>query len=412
MTDLRAAVRRVGTSTTGTALAIRVVAVGLGFVQSVVIARLGGADVRGVTAVYISACMLIYLVASFDLAQQAVSVLRARGDFGPLPSLLRSAWLVYGGIALVVAAACWPVNSDISWLAVGGAAYLIGSQSGTVIGAIRGPVANAVALALQQTVLLLAVLAFAAVGRLDVTTIKVALIVSFLTPTAVYLLRSDRGPTMSAGALWSDLQLTIRQGVPWQLARVLQGSLLLIDTILVAKYLGDAAAGVYAVGFSLAVLPRLVGTQVAMGTYHRANVQDAHALGSDLRKSAGGTLVAYLGVLVVAPWIINVLYGPEFAGALAVYVLLMIGVMAMSVVQVCYFFTRVYGGPWRTVAYSAVGPVVLVALADPASQTFGVNGMAGLVSLASVLMVAPAVWIARRDRRAITGAVPAEPTER
>ena len=74
------------------AFVIRVAAVGLGVIQSIVVARLGGPELRGVVAVFVSACSLIYLAASFDLGAQVVSMCRERGTFSPLAPLLNTAW--------------------------------------------------------------------------------------------------------------------------------------------------------------------------------------------------------------------------------------------------------------------------------------------------------------------------------
>ena len=382
----------------GLAVAIRMGALAIGVGQSIAIARAGGPELRGVTAVFNSSCSLIYLLASFGLAEQAVSMCRQRGDFGPLRAILRSAWVVYTLVAALVAVVFLWIDSNVSWLAIGALAFLIGNQCFTVIGAMRGSVANAVASAVQQSVLLVSVLGLAAADALDVPTIKAALVLSFLVPWPLYLVWSTASPAVSVRASLTDVLRSVRDGVSWQVARVLQVSVMLIDTILVGRHLGDADAGVYAVGFSLATMPLLVSTQLALSVYHRANVYDRHNLGPDLLKAGAGYAVAYAGVSVVGPFMVTYLYGPAFAGALPVLWLLGVAGVALSCVQVSFFFSRVYGRPWPSVAYSVVGPVVVVVGGQSAMDRFGINGMAALVSLACVLMAVPAVWLAFRDR--------------
>jgi O-antigen/teichoic acid export membrane protein len=153
------------------------------------------------------------------------------------------------------------------------------------------------------------------------------------------------------------------------------------------------------VGFSLTVVPRLVGGQIAVDVYHRATVANDHSLNRDLAKTLLGTAVAAAAVAIVAPLVVNVFYGPEFSEGLPVYLVLMISVIAQGLVQVSYQFTRVYGGPWPTVAYSALGPALMLAASGWALATFGVVGMAWLSSAASVLMAIPAVILARRLAR-------------
>ncbi len=171
---------------------------------------------------------------------------------------------------------------------------------------------------------------------------------------------------------------------------------MLIDTILVAKYLGDAAAGIYVVGFSLTIVPRLVGGQIAVDVYHRATVADDHNVDRDLRKTLLGTTLAAAAVAAVAPFVVNVLYGSDFAEGLPVYLVLTVSVIAGALVQVSYQFTRVYGRPWPTVAYSALGPALMLAASGWALSSLGVVGMAVVSSVASVLMAVPAVILARR----------------
>ena len=242
---------------------------------------------------------------------------------------------------------------------------------------------------------------------------KVVVIASFLTPVPFFWLMvrvgRDAGATAAADGLAPqaatptpvrelarDVVRAVRGGFPWQLGRALQWGVMLIDTILVAYYLGDAAAGVYAVGFSLTVVPRLVGGQIAVDVYHRATVADHHTVDRDLLKTLLGTAAAAAAVAVVAPFVVNVLYGPEFSEGLPVYLVLTISVIAQALVQVSYQFTRVYGRPWPTVAYSALGPALMLAASGWALATFGVVGMAWVSGAASVLMAIPAVILARR----------------
>lgn len=402
---------------------IRVVGVAIGLLQSIVVARLGGPELRGVVAVFVSASSLIYLAASFDVGQQVVHMCRSRGDFRPIRPLMRTAWLIYAGIAALVALAFLPLDPAVSWLAIGGVAYLMGSQSSLVLGAMRGPVASAWASLGQQLVLLAGVIAVAGAGVLNSTTVKLVVIASFLTPLPFFWLMVRAGRVVGAAPapngleaepptpstptaaptpvreLTRDVVRAVRGGFPWQLGRTLQWSVMLIDTILVGFYLGDAAAGIYAVGFSLTVVPRLVGGQIAVDVYHRATVADEHTLTRDLVKTLAGTTVAAVAVAAVAPFVVNVLYGPEFSEGLQVYLVLTVSVIAQALVQVSYQFTRVYGRPWPTVAYSVLGPALMLATSGWALGAFGVVGMAWVSGAASVLMVVPAVLLARRLER-------------
>ncbi len=196
MPDLRILASRLRASRSSRAIVIRVVAVAVGLLQSIVVARLGGPELRGVVAVFVSASSLIYLAASFDMGQQVVAMCRARDDFAPVRPLMRTAWLLYGAAALLVAAVFLTLDSNVSWLAIGGIAYLMGSQASLVLGAMRGPVSSAWASLAQQFVLLLGVLAAAGAGILDESTVKVVVIASFLTPVPFFwaLVKANRDP--------------------------------------------------------------------------------------------------------------------------------------------------------------------------------------------------------------------------
>lgn len=389
---------RLRTDHTLQATAVRILGVAIGLLQSIAIARLGGPELRGVVAVFIAASSLIYLAASFDLGQQVVQMCRRRDDLGGVRPLMRAAWLTYAAVAALVAVAFLPFSTAVSWLAVGGTAYLMGGQALLVVGALRGPRSTAWSAVSQQGVMLAGVLALAAAGMLDGSTVKVVVIVSFLAP--VPFLWTVTLPRHRPALPWrtavTDLLRAATQGFPWQLGRALQWGVMLIDTILVAYYLGDAAAGIYAVGFSLTVVPRLVGGQIAIDVTHRATVAREHSLDRDLVKALLATIAAAAAVAVLAPFIIGVLYGPEFADALPVYLVLTFSVVAQAVVQVSYQFTRVFGQPWPTVAYSVLGPALMLLASGWALASYGVVGMAWVSGAASVVMVVPAAILARR----------------
>ena len=398
MPDLRPLASRLVTDRTFRGVAVRLLAVAVGLLQSIAIARLGGPELRGVVAVFIAASSLIYLAASFDLGQQVVQMCRRRDDLAGVRPLMRTAWLTYAAVAALVAVVFLPIDTTVSWLAVGGVAYLMGGQALLVMGALRGPLTTAWSALSQQGVMLAGVLALAPAGRLDEFTVKLVVIASFLAPMVVLWTLSLPRPTTRLA--WRDVVTDLRhaatRGLPWQLGRALQWGVMLIDTILVAYYLGDAAAGVYAVGFSLTVVPRLVGGQIAIDVTHRATVAREHSLDRDLLKALVWTTVAAAATAAVAPFIIGVLYGPAFDEALPVYLVLTIAVVAQALVQVSYQFTRVFGQPWPTVVYSALGPALMLLASGWALGSYGVVGMAWVSGAASVLMAVPAVVLARR----------------
>lgn len=402
MVDPRSLGVRLWRDRTSRAIAVRLIAVAVSLLQSIVVARLGGPELRGVVAVFISASSLIYLAASFDLGQQIVQMCRNRDDFTVLRPLMRATWLTYATIAALVAVAGLAIDSAVSWLAIGGIAYLIGSQALLVVGSIRGPATVAWSALAQQTVMLVGVVGVASAEMLNESTVKVVVIASFLAPVPAFWAMSL--PHAKAPVAWrriaSDVGHAVVGGLPWQLGRALQWGLLIIDTILVAHYLGDAAAGVYAVGFSLTVVPRLVGGNIAIDVTHRATIGKVHALDRDLVRALWATAAAATATAVVAPFVINRLYGPDFADALPVYLVLTISVVAQAVVQVSHQFTRVYGQPWPTVAYSSLGPIIMLASGGWALTSFGVVGMAWVSGVASVIIAIPAVIVARRLARA------------
>lgn len=375
------------------ASALRVVALVAGVACSVLIARLGGADVKGVTSAFATASILGFTLVNVDLAQQTLRHGRSTGTLASTRSRLVSLWPWYGALALLVAAVGLVVGSThVVWLAAGALAYLLSAHMGSASTGLAGPAVTAMGGIVQQLALIVATLAAAGLGRLDVSTAPLLVVVSFLAPLPLYAWaarprgRSGQREPRPSGELLGLL----RSGFAWQGARVAQLLLLRLDTLYVFWFLGAGAAGVYSVGLATAGLGGLVPAQFASNATYEATLGRRSTLRRGLRLTGWCGLVGGVGLAVVGWPLLRLGYGREFTGSYFVMLAALPGVIAYGVLQVFTNQTRIVGEVRDVFVPSATGAAVmlvgLLAL-TPAWHTVGAAAASSLGAVAAVVTV-------------------------
>jgi len=382
-------------SAVGRAVLFRSVALVLGVASGVVIARLGGAELKGVASAFAAANAVAFMFINFDAAQQALRLSRTEGSKAYAWALLRWVWgayVVLGGGALL-AAALW--GADALWIVAGATAFALGAQAGVAAVGMKGPVVGAVGAVIQQLALIIAVCVLASLGALDGESIKLATVVSYVAPTVIYVpyvLRAASGDRRRVSA--GDAVLSLAKGLPWQAGRLMQVCLQKLDVLAVFAVLGAAAAGQYSVGVSTAMLCTLVPAQFAGQALHDAvHGREAAALNRIRRGLYSGAAVG-IGLAGVGYPLITLLYGAEFTDAYSVLLATLPGAIAYGVVQVQSNYIRVTSAWYVFFAIGAAGVfVMLVAIVAftvvvPLGMVgVGIGFSAGAITTAGVGMI-------------------------
>ena len=327
----------------------------VGVLGSVTVARLGGAEVKGVASAFAAANAIGFMVVNFDLGQQVLREARESGGRGRVLPTLSKAWVVYsvaGAIVLLVGLV-W--DMPVLWLAIGTLAFSIGTQAGVVTTGLVGVVVSAVGAIMQQLALMASTLVLSALDDLNTDTIRIAIVISYLAPLTIYLPFLVKAGGARKGGQLTPLWSLARKGSVWQVGRFFQMLLQKIDTIVVFTVLGAAAAGIYSVALSTAMLCTIMPAQFANKTMFDATaggrIRAARATRSALL-SGGATAVgiASLGLLGL-----RVLYGPDFIAAYPSLLACLGGAIAYGVVQVQTIVIRMLGTWKHLLLTSGVG---------------------------------------------------------
>ncbi|MGI8550438.1 MAG: lipopolysaccharide biosynthesis protein, partial [Dehalococcoidia bacterium] len=176
-----------------------------------------------------------------------------------------------------------------------------------------------------------------------------------------------------------------------------------VDQILVGLFLSPAALGLYVVGQALTNLPRFVSQSVGMVAYpYIASLQDRQAAWRSTWQffwlNVCTSLVIVLGLAVATSYVVPVLFGKAFAGAVPVAHVLLAGAFFLSVRRVLVEGLRGSGYPIAGSVAEVVSWFWLIPAFVIFTPRWGVIG-AGLAvssSAAFALALVPiTVWLQR-----------------
>ncbi|MGJ9411603.1 lipopolysaccharide biosynthesis protein [Aeromicrobium sp. CF4.19] len=385
---------------------LRVLGTLLGVVASVIIARLGGAEVKGIASAYAAANALAFLVVNLDLAQQVLKDGRRRADLRSVPRRIVRLWPLYAALAGVVMLLGFVLGGGVAWLAAGTFAFLVGAQLGMISNALAGPMIAAWGAVLQQVGMAIGAAIVALTYGLDTDSVRAIIILSYLVPMPLFawaVLKKSVPPAVEPVLPPQGLDRLVRGGLTWQPARLAQFVMMRADTLLVFAWLGPAAAGVYSVGLATATLAGLVPAQFAAVTTYSATM----SLGGSARTNAVRALYTGAGASVVLVAVgyplILVAYGAEFSEAYGVLVVSSVGVTGYGVLQVLTAHARIVSGPQIITMSSMAGASAMLISLAALVPTFGLLGAAAASSLGPCVAVAVAAALLRRKRAFGTG---------
>lgn len=385
----------------GVAAQVRIVATTLGIAQGILVARVGGPEVKGVAAAFIAINLIVYQLANFDLRLQIVRYAKDSGDLSLMTPLLWRAIAGFAAIAAVVVATTAPTGDIVPWIALGSLALLINMYLGVAVLASRGPVLNAWAAVGQQLASIAVVLALAVAGNLDDTTVKIAVIAGYLFPLPLLMAAMPRAG--DSRLTWREsfpaiLRMTA-SSLPWHFGQLGQVVVYGSGVLVVGWSLGAEAAGIFSVAAGLARLGQVLSQQVSADAYYRMNSLNEIAFKRDAVRVLLVEGIFAVGLGLLGYWLIDLLYGDVFAGAYALMLVLLPGSAAWGVVFLAGNVIRVYGRAPDMSSYSIPGVVALAVLYFWLTPSLGAMGVAASTTIVMILMSIVAVMRARRVLR-------------
>lgn len=376
---------------------LRIVGLLSGVLGSVVLARLGGPELKGVSSAYAAANAIAFMAINFDLAQVVLREARATQDLARVRQALVAGWLAYAvlGIAAVGLLALFDVSSE--WLIVGAVAYLVGAQAGVGAIGISGPTIGAWGAIIQQGAMIAGVFVAHGLDALDNDSVRLIIVISYLAPLPFFLL-AMRTPAAGRSPLnLSHLWRYVLAGLPWQLGRLLQMGLQKLDTLFVFSVLGAATAGVYSVGLSTAMLCTIVPAQFANQALHEAT--RTHGDVDTKRASVGaliGGAVPAAALAAVGGTLLTLLYGESFSSAYPVLLATLGGAIGYGVMQVQTNYIRILGRWWNLAIPAAFGLVAMIVGLWLLVGPLGAVGAGLAFSCGSIVAAATSVVAVRR----------------
>ncbi|WP_223066914.1 lipopolysaccharide biosynthesis protein [Paenibacillus caui] len=194
-----------------------------------------------------------------------------------------------------------------------------------------------------------------------------------------------------------------------------------IDQILIAGLLKPADLGLYAVAVSLARMVNVFSTSIIVVLFPKASGLDkkeaVNITFRAFRISTAAALLASAALMLIAPFVLTLLYGPEFKEALAVFRFLLLQVAIGGGTMVLAQAFMALGKPKVVTLLQGLGLALVVPMLFLLVPRFGLVG-AGYAMLASVLLrfafilfnfkytlkvKIPPLWVTREDIRWLRG---------
>lgn len=379
------------------AAVLRFVALAVGILASIGLARLGGPAVKGVSSAFAASNALAFTIVNLDLAQQALRYGRTTGNLSLIRPTVMSLWRWYVGIGLVVAVTLVVIDAKpAAWIVVGTAAFLVSSQLGVVANGLTGPTATALGAVLQQFGMIVGTLVAWAFGGLTEDTVRIIVVFSYLAPLPVFWLTSRTTDESGSRTSTASIRVLLAGGMRWQPARVAQLALLRLDTLIVYSMLGAASAGIYSVGLSTASLVGIIPAQFASNaTYQATRGHTGHLRYNATRALAAGAVGALIVALAGGP-LIKLAYGPPYHESFVVLLGALPGVVAYSVLQVHTNHLRITGSS-RSIAFaSGLGVAAMATALVALVPELGVLGAALSSSVGAGVAAISVHFAARR----------------
>lgn len=377
----------------GASVLLRAAAIVAAVGASIIVARLGGPDVKGIAAAFAAASTLSSALVNLGVAEQVVETTTSRRQVDPR-RLLLGAWAAYVVLGGAVTLALVPLAGQRAEIVVLGClCFTLFAQAGVVALGLSGVLSQAVGALLQPLALGLVAVLLAIDGVLTGPEAVAATVASYLCPLAVFW-RAIPRPPHSAAIGWRSVLRLFRSSVPWQLPALSLRVVQRADIIVVSVLVSSVVAGTYSVALQLSELILLVPRQVAGHCYHSSVMGRAFDLGRALWTATAAALLPAVAIAIAGGPAIVLLFGDEFRAAGTPLLLLLPGAVFASVALVMSHVFRGQGRLREAVVASGCGALTMLVGCGLLVPGLGANGaaLASTASWAVFALVGCALW--------------------
>lgn len=371
----------------------------LGVVSGVLAARLLGPSGRGELAVIVSLPMLLVPIGELELPRALAYETSRVGEI-PRSLISTSFWvgLFLGCMQALVLILALPLYlpadklhllGDSRWFVLYLPAMLVMT---TLMGSDQGKGRFgrfSFLLALPTALYVTAVLVLWVGSIASPQTFAAGLLIATLITFAVRIWM-DWDAISGAKPEWEIARRLLRRGVSYYFPAIAGIALVRGDMFLLVRLLPSDAVGLYAVALAIA-LGQLGAVNPFLHVSFSAvagNSEPRHALETlahHFRLSQLATVAVGLLTVIVTPWVIRLMFGPQFSGAVVATWLLTGAFSIWGMEQVLEFGLRAAGHTWPGIVSNLAGLMVLAGTGIPACLHYGIAGLAASVMAAQAL---------------------------
>lgn len=378
----------------------------LGFIGSVIIARVLEADGRGAYAYVITVSTAVMSLGHLSIETAYVTLWHEDEDLARLSGSGLTLAAVVGGASSLLAGIVLLQLLDVE-LPVGATSDMLVAALTVVPLWIASLYANAIlandgqvgtinraswVTATIQTVLL-ALLAF--LGELDIRAIVWIWAASTVFPLAFQLPALQRSPGLR-GPTRSSLRRLVKLGIRYHPGSLALSLILRVDILIAGALVSVGTLGIYSLAVTLtelALLAAAATSQVAIQVQVRGPLRSTADFTAAVARANALLATALVAVLVVSgPLAIELVFGPSFAGTTPSVLSLAPGIIALSWQRPLGVYVTRLDRPLKISIAMSMGLVVNIVLNLVLIPAWGVVG-AGVAS--SVVYVSLAVWTAQ-----------------
>jgi len=207
-----------------------------------------------------------------------------------------------------------------------------------------------------------------------------------LVPTVIMFYQLARIFAPSLHSFWNSARMLSSYGIRSYGIDLCGTMALYVDQALVVRVLEPKLMGIYVVALSLSRMLNVFHTSVIMVLFPKAvsrTPEDVREMTSrSVRMSTLLTAFAGLGIIILGPQVLGLLYGAEYQGATAVLRILVVEVVLAGATLVLAQAFMALGRPGIVTALQIIGLLLTVPLVILLTPRFGIVG-AGLALLIS-----------------------------